>query len=910
MYDRETRVILRFIVRKQEQNAPKKIIIRKKSSADELRLQAEEKLSKSRKDKESQPETKADTLRLIHELQVHQIELEMQNNVLAQSHAETEAALRQYADLYNSAPVGYLTLTRDGSIYQVNPAAASLLGMEHGKLVRRCFGVFVADQSRAVFNTFLENLFTSRKKATCEVALLKNGKGLVWVQIEADCAASQRQDEICHAIVSDITARKQAEEAVRASNEAQYHRMFTNHSAVMWLVDPDTGEIVEANAATADFYGYPVETLQQMNIGQINVLPVQEIQRLRLEVYAGRFKYFSVPHRLASGEIREVEIHSALVEVNGRSLLYSIIHDITERKRLDAALKESKQIAEAIFEFTPDALLMVEENGRITRVNKQTQIMFGYAREELLGQKIDLLIPQRFHSNHAQHAAGFFAETHPRPMGAGLEIFAVKRDGSEFPADILLSPLRLNDKAYVTVAVRDITGRKQVEAALREAQALIAEKEQLLAATKEREHLARDLHDGIGQTLGYMSMQIDLVQGLLQGDRQSGVKQMLSNLGDTARQTNREVREYILGLNKGARPAVQQEFFFTLQEYCRRIRQEYQFGIDLFLPETLPDVLASAAVETQLTYIIREALQNARKHSGSAQASLTIEVGDEFVQAVVEDTGTGWSGTEHRKGAHFGMGVMRSRAEEVGGTLQVESLPEKGMRITARLPRKLAEENLSRLRILLADDHPLFIDGVQTMLLARGANVIGIAKDGIEALEITRALKPDLILMDINMPRMNGLEVTRSIKAEAPGIKIVMLTTSIDENDLFAALSAGAAGYLLKGMNADEFTTLLAEIAYGEALFSSDMAVKMLNIFARPELQISPTQPRDQFAGLNETQHNVLNMIAQGLTYKEIGTRLFLTERTVKYHMGEILKRLQLKGRRAAEEYARRRKMG
>jgi two-component system NarL family response regulator len=253
---------------------------------------------------------------------------------------------------------------------------------------------------------------------------------------------------------------------------------------------------------------------------------------------------------------------------------------------------------------------------------------------------------------------------------------------------------------------------------------------------------------------------------------------------------------------------------------------------------------------------------------------------------------------------------MRSRAEEVGGTVHIDTSPATGTRIIVRLPRRLGEDGLSHLRILLADDHPLFSDGVRDMLSIHGAQVVGIARDGLEAQEMVRSLKPDLLLMDINMPRMNGIDATRKLKADFPELKIIMLSASMEEDDLFGALSAGASGYLLKGMAGDEFMTLLTEVALGEASFSSDMAAKVLEIFARPEFQTSPTRPRDQLEALNERQRDVLSLVAQGLTYKEVGTHLFLTERTVKFHMGEILKRLQLKGRRELMEFTRKNKAG
>jgi len=471
------------------------------------------------------------------------------------------------------------------------------------------------------------------------------------------------------------------------------------------------------------------------------------------------------------------------------------------------------------------------------------------------------------------------------------------------------------DNARVYAELKsELEERKQAETALREAQSQMVEKEQALAALNEREHLARDLHDGIGQMLGYISMQSDLALGQLQKNDTISAQQTLSKLADAAEQANRDVREYILGLKDDAFPAAQQDFFSALEQYCQHAQMEYHFNINMILPKIQPDVLASAEVETQLTYIVREALHNARKHSGASQASLTIDVDDEFVQAIVEDPGKGmggtYSGPERRKGAHFGMGIMRSRAEEVGGSLYIDTSPVTGTRIIVRLPRRLAGVTFTQLRILLADDHPLFIDGVRNMLMLRGAQVVGIAKDGIEAVELARLLKPDLLIMDLNMPRMNGIEATRSIKAEMADLKIIILTTSMDEENLFAALSAGASGYLLKGMGVDEFMTMLGEVALGEAIFSSDMAAKMLEIFARPELQASPTQARDHLEALSERQRDVLSLVAQGLTYKEVGTHLFLTERTIKFHMAEILKRLQLKGRRELLEFTKRNKAG
>ena len=184
----------------------------------DLRRQAEAKLSARKKKAAALPVTESETKRLVHELEVHQIELEMQNEELMQSRAEVEAGLRQYTDLYDFAPIGYFTLARDGAIHQVNLAGANLLGVERGALLKRRFGVFVSALSRTTFSTFLEKVFsTSGSKETCEVAVQKDGANPLWVHIEAIAEDGQR--EVCRVVVSDITERKQVEEVLQETTK-------------------------------------------------------------------------------------------------------------------------------------------------------------------------------------------------------------------------------------------------------------------------------------------------------------------------------------------------------------------------------------------------------------------------------------------------------------------------------------------------------------------------------------------------------------------------------------------------------------------------------------------------------------------------------------------------------------------
>jgi two-component system NarL family response regulator len=208
------------------------------------------------------------------------------------------------------------------------------------------------------------------------------------------------------------------------------------------------------------------------------------------------------------------------------------------------------------------------------------------------------------------------------------------------------------------------------------------------------------------------------------------------------------------------------------------------------------------------------------------------------------------------------------------------------------------------MKVLLVDDHPLFLEGLQNLLATRGIEVVGTANDGLEALEKARALRPEVILMDIQMPRCDGLAATRLIKAEMPEVKIVMLTVSEEDEDLFEAIKSGASGYLLKSLDAGKFFDLLSGLRRGEAPLSPGLAAKILDEFARHPPAGSETCGRGQ--ELTSRQMEVLTLVAQGMTYKEVGAALHLSERTIKYHMGEILNRLHLENRAQVIAYAAR----
>jgi DNA-binding NarL/FixJ family response regulator len=205
------------------------------------------------------------------------------------------------------------------------------------------------------------------------------------------------------------------------------------------------------------------------------------------------------------------------------------------------------------------------------------------------------------------------------------------------------------------------------------------------------------------------------------------------------------------------------------------------------------------------------------------------------------------------------------------------------------------------MRVLLVDDHTLVRNGIASLLTANNIEVAGEASDGLEALEKTRQLKPDIVLMDIKMPRYNGLEATRLIKAEMPQVKIVILTVSDDDEDLFEAIKSGAEGYLLKNIKAKEFLALLSGVAKGEAAISPLLATKIIEEFSR---QMKEAVAPPSVSELTEREIDVLKLVTDGAINKEIATTMYITENTVKYHLRNIMEKLHLRNRAQVAAYA------
>jgi len=430
-----------------------------KSPGAELRRQAEAKLSKPKKRDAAPPATESNTRRLIDELKVHQIELEMQNEELVKARAEKEALLRQYTDLYDFAPVGYFTLARDGAIHQVNLAGAKLLGVERGALIKRRFGLFVSVESRPTFNAFLEKVFsTSGSNETCEVILLKDGSAPFWALIEATASDGSHE---CKIAVVDITDRKIAEEKIKMSEE--YFREMTENSSDIILVVNKKGSIIYASPSVESYIGYKSGEM----IGQscLKFIHPADIPRAILDYRKAVLSKdrsisnsFRVLHKDGSEHILEGFGKNLLNHPIVSGFLMNV-HDITERNKAEEALRLQVEITKNLSE---GAFLTRYYDGIILYTNPKFEEMFGYAPGEMVGKHVSI-VNAATDKSPEETAREIMEILHETGEWHG-EVKNIKKDGTHFWCYANVSMFDHPNYGKIQVAVHtDITERKLAE---------------------------------------------------------------------------------------------------------------------------------------------------------------------------------------------------------------------------------------------------------------------------------------------------------------------------------------------------------------------------------------------------------------------------------------------------------------
>jgi DNA-binding NarL/FixJ family response regulator/signal transduction histidine kinase len=537
-----------------------------------------------------------------------------------------------------------------------------------------------------------------------------------------------------------------------------------------------------------------------------------------------------------------------------------------------------------VIESMHDGILILDGQNRIIGINPAAQRMLGVVPSPIgqpAGEAVALCLDSITHDTD--------------------EPTEVHLDGNPpRHLSVLTSPIS-DQKGRVVgrlIVCRDITEHKQ-------AQTEIWEQQRALAVMKEGQRVSRELHSSVRQVLAYIIEKAQTTLDLIEEDQAATAATYLAHLINAARDASTDIDRFVLSVRatsacpelvEGSGPG----FFEALQQYVRQFSQTHELLVTLSQPDEPADDLLTPIAQIQLLRIIQEALFNISQRAQAHTAQVVITRAGEHVQVLItDDSGGPDPQTTGDADEQTGLATMRQRAAAVGGTLDVRSTPGQGPHIIVHLPRREPPEetSLPQMRVLLVDDHQILLEGFKDLLEHHGVNVVGMAKDGYEAIEQTRDLRPDIVLMDVKMPGMSGIEATRRIKEEIPDTKVVMLTVSQEEEDLFEAFRSGASSYLLKSMDPDQFFSLLSKVMQGEAPLAPDMVGHLI-------ASITQSDTVTKTGGLSLRQISILRLVAHGLTYKEIGVQLHISESTVRYHMGQIREQLGVSSRAEVVAYA------
>ena len=543
-------------------------------------------------------------------------------------------------------------------------------------------------------------------------------------------------------------------------------------------------------------------------------------------------------------------------------------------------------LLEAAVDAAPNAMIITDAEGGIVLVNTQTEQLFGYHREELVGRPIEVLVPARFRQRHPEYRAGFAADPRTRPMGAGRDLHGLRKDGSEVPVEIGLNPIQIEEGMLIVASILDITERKLAEEKLRESKQLAEEANQ--AKSQFLANISHELRTPMNAILGMTDLALDeelspLLRDYLQTVKESAdvLLGLLNQVLDFSRieAGHFELESSPLGLRHAVEKVVktlsiraQEKGLELVCDVLPEVPDQF-VGDSLRLQQILMNLLANAIKFTvQGRVALRVEVAGDCPSSNSGSPSEIVDPSSQFadfksripdseppaeadlasclmLRFSVSDTGIGISPKDQQRifapftqadasttrrygGSGLGLAITHSLVELMGGQIWVESAPGRGSTFffTIRLLKQTGETpqrtrpaaalhpqpSVRPLRILLAEDTPAN-QKVASHVLARRGHAVEVAIDGWQAIQRIERDEFDVVLMDVQMPMMDGLEATARIRALADPAKarlpIVAMTAHALKGDQQRCLAAGMDAYVSKPVAANELIEIVERLA-------------------------------------------------------------------------------------------------
>ena len=638
---------------------------------------------------------------------------------------------------------------------------------------------------------------------------------------------------------------RQSETALSES-EARYRALFEGSHSVMLLVDPATGGIVDANPAACGYYGYTREKIGRLTVDQINTLPLEKIRIRMAEAQDMRMNRFQFRHRLASGEIRDVEVSASPVNLGGRMLLYSIVQDITERKQAEEALSTSEREFRQLAESMPQIVWVCSPDGKNVFFNQQWMDYTGLTLEESLGDGWN----KPFHPDDQKMSRDAWKNAVENSVGYSLECRLRRADGIFTWWLIRGVPVRDEHGAVLKWfgTCTDIDLLKQTEERL--IQATVAAR---AANQAKNEFLANMSHEIRTPLNGILGM-LQLLQATAKDEEQAEYAQTAIKSSKRLASLLSDILD-LTRIEAGKMGITEERFVLNdLKEAALELFNQVAVGKGLELifdlDEQLPGVLVGD--EVRFRQILFNLVGNAVKFTSQGRVQVEISplsswddipfwvlvsvsdtgpgIVEDQLQSIFEPFVQGESSYVRRfQGAGLGLSIVAKLAKLLGGGLAIESTVGQGTTAYLSLPLKMPTPNVETsqtqtfvprhdtgLRILFVED-----DSVTRLttkrLLEKDGYTVSVAVNGLDALRLLKLEAFDLILMDVQMPEMDGVEATRSIRFRdrfdvIRDIPIIAVTAYAMTGDKEKFLGAGMNGYISKPVDIKELKEVISKV--------------------------------------------------------------------------------------------------
>ncbi len=733
-------------------------------------------------------------------------------------------------------------IIQNGRIQYVNPELIRLSEYAEQELLGSDFLDFIAPSEKEKVASFFYQRSTDANAPSKyeSAAVTKSGK-IMSVEVLV-MKINYNGMNAWQVVLRDITGRKAIENQLRQS-EARYRALFQDSASVMLMINPENGAIVDANQSACNFYGYAYDDITCKNISEINCLPTEKAYSELIKANQKEKRQFNFKHRLANGEVRDVEVLSGPVVVGGGRVVYSIVYDVTGRIEAQQNLDDTNLMLTTILDNMPGGYLLIGENYIIEQVNDRTCEVTGFSREELVGQLCDILCPK-----------GSLSKKCPvweegQMSFSGMDTTVKCKDGRRNPVLKNAQVITIKGKRYILESFQDITSVKQAEKDLILAKEKAEESDRLKSAFLA--NMSHEIRTPMNGIIGFTTLMEDPQysaeekRSFLSTIKDSGARLLdtVNDLIDISKIEAGQVNVHYSEIDVNGFMKKQYRFFED-EAQKRGLSLEYASAEN-------PDNIIIRCDEIKLNSIFSNLIKNALKFTdtGYVRFGYRCENCDnKQILFFVEDSGIGipkerqkavfnrfeQADIEDKKakqGSGLGLAITKAYVEYLNGTINLKSGEGKGSVFEITLPcnNDCQRERNMNVRVkddmikkeshqygtaLIADDEEYAVEYLTYLLEQKGFRVL-VAENGEEAVKAMKNNEDiQLILMDIKMPFLNGYEATEQIRLFNKNVKIIAQTAFALSGDKEKALIAGCDAYISKPVKRNDLMEIIDELFY------------------------------------------------------------------------------------------------